>query len=394
MPTNFLHGIEYVEITDGIRPIRTVRGAIIGAVVTAPDRDTTKYPADTPVFITGPRQAAELGTTGTAKDVYTQIYAYGVNRVIMVFVEKGATDPETETAVIGDSVAETGIYALNLARAVLGMEPDLIGAPGFTTPADPAVKNPVAVALDTVATGLKAEFAAQGPVTGLADRTTYANLWSSRWIRLLANQMRIFDADDAAVVTQEAEASYLGAVAKRIIEKGFWWSVSNSRVMSAVAPAQPVAYVLDDGETEAHLLSELGYATIVQDDGLRWLGNRTRASDPRDAFATTVRVRRMIGESIVQGQRWARDKPMSDQLVRDIVDSVQAYLDRLTARGAILGGSVWVDPELNTNDSLDMGQLFVDLDWGDAAPLERLTFNIHDTNEYNSRLLADVPLAS
>ncbi|HAW49157.1 MAG TPA: phage tail protein [Roseovarius sp.] len=394
MPEQFLHGIEYKEITDGIRPIRTIRGAVIGIVVTAPDRDAGVYPANTPTWISGPRQAAELGATGTAKDVYTQIYAYGVSRVIMVFVDEGLDAAATEANVIGDPVAQTGVHALTLAQAVLGVEPDLIGAPGFTMPADPATKNPVAVALDTVGTTLKAEFAAQGPVTGLADRTTYAELWSSRLIRLIANQMRIYDADDAAVVTQEAEASYLGAVAKRIIDKGFWWSVSNTRVMGAVAAAQPVAYIIDDGQTEGHLLSELGYATIVQDDGLRWLGNRTRATDPRDAFATTVRTRRMIGESIVEGHRWARDKPMSDQLVRDIVDSVQSYLDRLTGRGAILGGKVWVDPELNTDDSLDMGQLFIDVDWGDAAPLERLTFNIHDTNEYNSRLLGDVPLAS
>ncbi|MGC9419662.1 MAG: phage tail sheath C-terminal domain-containing protein [Rhodovulum sp.] len=393
MSEQFLHGIEYVEITDGIRPISTIRGAVIGVVVTAPDRDAGKYPANTPLWISGPREAAELGATGTAKDVYTQIYAYGVSRVMMVFVEDGADAENTRANVIGDPTTQTGVYALGLARAVLGISPDLLGAPGFTTP-DPASKSPVAVALDTVATKLKAEFAAAGPVDGLAARTAYAELWSSRYIRLIANQMRIYDADSAAVVTQEAEASYLGAVAKRIIDKGFWWSVSNTRVMGAVAAAQPIDYVIDDGQTEAHLLSELGYAMIVNDDGLRWLGNRTRASDPRDAFATTVRTRRMIGQSIAEGHRWAKDKPMSAQLFKDIVDGVQLYLDRLKGRGAILGGKVWLDPELNTVDSLDMGRLYVDLDWGDAAPLERLTFRIHDTADYNSTLLAEVPLAT
>ena len=37
MPETFLHGVEVVEISDGPRPIRTVRSAIIGVIGTAPD---------------------------------------------------------------------------------------------------------------------------------------------------------------------------------------------------------------------------------------------------------------------------------------------------------------------------------------------------------------------
>jgi phage tail sheath protein FI len=37
MPETFLHGVEVVEITDGPRPIRTVRSGVIGVIGTAPD---------------------------------------------------------------------------------------------------------------------------------------------------------------------------------------------------------------------------------------------------------------------------------------------------------------------------------------------------------------------
>jgi phage tail sheath protein FI len=37
MPETFLHGVEVVEITDGPRPIRTVRSAVIGVIGTAPN---------------------------------------------------------------------------------------------------------------------------------------------------------------------------------------------------------------------------------------------------------------------------------------------------------------------------------------------------------------------
>jgi len=35
--TDFLHGVEVIEIDDGPRPIQTVRSAVIGLVGTAPD---------------------------------------------------------------------------------------------------------------------------------------------------------------------------------------------------------------------------------------------------------------------------------------------------------------------------------------------------------------------
>lgn len=61
MPDAFLHGVEVVEIDDGLRPIQTVKSSIIGLVGTAPDADAGEYPLDLPVLITGPRMAAGLG---------------------------------------------------------------------------------------------------------------------------------------------------------------------------------------------------------------------------------------------------------------------------------------------------------------------------------------------
>ena len=39
MPEQFLHGVEVVELDDGIRPIRTVKSSVIGLIGTAPDAD-------------------------------------------------------------------------------------------------------------------------------------------------------------------------------------------------------------------------------------------------------------------------------------------------------------------------------------------------------------------
>ncbi len=68
----FLHGIEIIEIDNGIRPIQTVASSVIGIVGTAPLADAAAFPLNMPVLIAGPRQAATLGATGTLLDAYQQ----------------------------------------------------------------------------------------------------------------------------------------------------------------------------------------------------------------------------------------------------------------------------------------------------------------------------------
>ncbi|RCL04003.1 MAG: Phage tail sheath protein FI [Candidatus Tokpelaia sp. JSC189] len=66
--TDFLHGVEVIEINDGTRPIRTVNSAIIGIIGTAPDANEVEFPLNKPVLIAGSRlKASKLDTTGQRK---------------------------------------------------------------------------------------------------------------------------------------------------------------------------------------------------------------------------------------------------------------------------------------------------------------------------------------
>ena len=76
MPDHFLHGVEVVQIDDGLRPIRTVKSSIIGLIGTAMAADAAKFPLDTPVLITGPRAALDLGLTGSLKDAYEAVWRH------------------------------------------------------------------------------------------------------------------------------------------------------------------------------------------------------------------------------------------------------------------------------------------------------------------------------
>lgn len=107
----FLHGVEVVEIQDGLRPIRTVRTGIIGLVGTAP-----KGPRNVPTLIAGDRtRAAALfggtGDPGTIPDALDAIFG----QVGAVVVVVNVLDPTTDRTPVAEKAYSKvgGVYTLD-----------------------------------------------------------------------------------------------------------------------------------------------------------------------------------------------------------------------------------------------------------------------------------------
>lgn len=86
MPANYLHGLEMIEVSAGVRPIRTVKTAVIGLVGTAPTG-----PIHTPTLILSEQQAqatfGALQTQGySIPAALDAIYDQGAGTVIVVNV--------------------------------------------------------------------------------------------------------------------------------------------------------------------------------------------------------------------------------------------------------------------------------------------------------------------
>lgn len=390
MPEQFLHGIEIVEIDDGIRPIQTVRSSIIGIVGTAPAADAAAFPLDTPVLVTGPRMAATLGATGTLLAAYNAAYAQGVSTMIVVRVAAGADEAETLANAAGAAAGQTGAWALLAAENRTGQVPRILIAPGFTRNTAPSAAQPVVSALLSVAARLRAVVIADGPNTTEADALTDADNYGSDRLYIVDPAVRVLDPATSAVVTQPASAHAAGVLSATDATRGFWWSPSNRVVLGILGTARPIDFAISDPETQANRLNEGKVATIVRKDGFRLWGNRSTSADPLWAFLSVRRTADMVYESIEAALLWAMDRPFSEQLLRDIRDSVQAYLNSLKVRGAILGGRVWVDPELNSATDLAAGKLTVDFDIEPPAPLEHLTFRAQRNGSYYEELVVAV----
>jgi phage tail sheath protein FI len=175
---------------------------------------------------------------------------------------------------------------------------------------------------------------------------------------------------------------------------GYWWSPSNQPIPGVIGLSRPVSFSTSDATADSNLLNAAGVATIVNSGGYRLWGNRT--GDPNTAwqFLSVRRTFDVIEDAVEASYQWALDRPFSAGLLTTIEANLNAFLRSLKAKGAIIDGKCWLDPDLNTAQSLAAGEFYVDFDAEPAAPLDRLTFQAQRNAGYYAELLSQVASAS
>lgn len=238
------------------------------------------------------------------------------------------------------------------------------------------VRSEVLAELLGVAQRLRAVIIADGPNTTDAAAIQIADDFGSDRIYVVDPWVL---RDGQAVPASSAAAGLINKVDN---ERGFWWSPSNNEINGIEGTARAIDFALGDYSSRANLLNEAKIATIIREQGFRLWGNRTLAMDPKYAFLSVRRTADMINESILRGHLWAVDRCITATYLEEVQESVRSYLRNLKARGAILGGDVWVDPELNSPENIANGQVFFDFEFTPPYPAERVTFRSHLVNSY------------
>lgn len=379
------HGIQTVEVNDGIRSISTVATAIIGMVVTAPDATDDAFPLNRPVLITNVEAAiGKAGPSGTAATALRAIANQARPIVVLVRVAPGAGEDEEEIAtatdanVIGTTDADgrkTGLQALLAAESQLGVKPRIIGAPGLDTQA-------VTTAMIVVAKKLRAMAYASAQGDTVEEAITYAEAFSARELMLLYPDIRMTN-EAGEIVTVPAAAFALGLRAAIDRDHGFWKTLSNVALQGVMGLAKDVQWDITNLDTEAGLLNAAGITAVVNaNGGYRFWGNRNRSDDPLFIFESATRTAQVLVDTIAAGLLWAIDKPLRPSLVRDIVETINAKLRELKSAGALIGASSWYDESRNTPETLAAGKLWIDYDYTDVPPLEQLTLTQRKTGVY------------
>ena len=241
--------------------------------------------------------------------------------------------------------------------------------------------NAVVAELVGIAERLRAVIIADGPNSTDSNVIAYGNDFGSKRVYVVDPKVIKTDSSGSSV-TAWASPCVAGLIAKVDNEKGFWWSPSNQLINGITGTARAIDFTLGDSSSRANLLNENNIATIVNYDGYRLWGNRTLSDDNKWAFLCVVRTADIINDSLLRAHLWAVDRGITKQYVHDVTEGVNNYLRYLTSEGAILGGSCWADPDLNTADQIAQGKVFFDFDFTPAYPAEHVTFRSHLVNDY------------
>lgn len=382
--SGYHHGVRVIEINGGKRPIRTISTAVIGVVCTGEDADSDAFPLDRPVLITDVLSAVgKAGKTGTLRGTLQGIADQGNPIVVVVRVASGDTDSATTAKVIGtaDGGSYTGLHALLVAQAQLGVRPRILGAPGLDT-------QPVTAALLIVAKKLRAMvYASCAASASITDATEYREQFADRELMLIYPDFVAFNTATESTGMAYAVARALGLRAIIDQQQGWHKSLSNVAVAGVTGISRDVHWDLQDPNTDAGILNAAAVTTLINSNGYKFWGSRTCSDDPLFHFETATRTAQILADTIAEAMQIYIDKPLHPSLIRDLLESINAKFRELVYAGYLIGASAWYDDAANASQALASGQLVIDFDYTPVPPLENLQLNQRITDRY----FADFP---
>lgn len=248
------------------------------------------------------------------------------------------------------------------------------------------VRNPVVAELLGIAEQLKAVIVADGPNTTDAAAVQIKTDFGSDRVYAVDPWVTYFR--NSAYVNEPASGVAAGLIAKSDIERGFWFSPSNQKINGITGVARDIDFVLGDVNSRANLLNGNNITTIIRNDGYKLWGNRSLASSGDYSFLSNRRIADAIGDSIQAASMPFVDQPMSKLLIKQVQNTVDAYLRDLKNQGAIVDGNVWFDGDLNSPTLLANGQLTFSYDFAPSPPAEKIVYQYSVNINYLAQLAA------
>ena len=304
----------------------------------------------------------------------------------------------TKNDIIGGVDAGTGAYEgmelINKVFPMFGIVPGLILAPGWSSTPD------VAAVMKAKASNINGLFKAMS-LTDIDDTiTTGVDLYSEAPAWKATNNytdlLQIVCWPEVKLGTAKYHLSTQAAGDICLTD-------SQNDDIPYVGPSNKTlqcdSAVLSDGREvilgpeEANYLNGSGIVTALNfAGGWKLWGNRTGAypsnTDVKDSFIPVRRMFNWIGNTIILTYGKEVDNPENKRQIETVVDSINIWLNGLTARGAILGGRVEFISSENPTTNLMDGIVKFHIYLTPPIPSEDLEFVLEFDTSYLSALFA------
>lgn len=296
----------------------------------------------------------------------------------------------------------TGAQALLTTFQTMGFFAKVLIAPGYTHNSD----NVVAAALLTIAGTIRAMALIDSPpgttvATAIANRGVAGNPFDTSSKRAIlcfpqekftdtgiiptgvttdANGNPILANADATAVAPYSQW-VAGVIAAKDLDKGYWFSPSNTEVIGILGPDVTVIASAFDANSDVNTLNSDGILTVFNffGTGLRVWGNRSAAFPTQTSLDNFILVRRVmdvIEESVQLAMLQFVDLPISNAMITAVLASVNSFIRTQIQRGALVAGAASYDPAENPSSEIAAGHLTFDLDITPPPPAERITWNV------------------
>ncbi|GHB34125.1 hypothetical protein GCM10007094_23990 [Pseudovibrio japonicus] len=306
-----------------------------------------------------------------------------------VTITGDGTGAEAAAVINSETGQVTDVYMTKHGRGYTNATITLTGGGGTGAEATVTlgkVNNPVTQELLIVARRLRAGVIVDGPNTTPEDAVAYRyGFDTDRPMLIVDPYVKVLK--NGTLVAQPTSAFAAGRQSVLDYEKGFWHTVSNKVLEKVVGVARPMEFSNDPSSEVQYLNSHaVSVVTKKPSGGYKFYGSRNATSNSLDAFWSVRRAHDVMIDTVELVCEPFIDEPISANILEDISETVNGNLRRWEAKGATLGGKVWLDPKLNTKEEWQQGRIYISWDAEAPAPIERMTFLFHRNLGYYERL--------
>jgi phage tail sheath protein FI len=231
----------------------------------------------------------------------------------------------------------------------------------------------------------------QQAITGRGPAGTINFNTSSERAGLCYPHLKAYDNVAGAEALYPLSSYAAGAQSRKDQENGYWWSLSNTEILGITGVERPIDAMINDPNCEANLLNAAGIITVFNSygSGIRVWGNRSAAfpssTHPKN-FLCVRRVADIIAESLEYFTLQYNDRPLSNALIDDILESGNRFIRKLKADGAVIDGKVWFDTSLNPSVELAAGHVTISYNFMPPTPAERVSYQATINIDYLNQL--------
>lgn len=316
-------------------------------------------------------------TVNAATGVITRVAGGAITSGQTVAVSYDHQDPSAvlNADIIGGVNVTTGnregIEALLDVSSIYGFAPKILIAPQYSS------SKLVMDALLAKSATLRS-VAIADPAVGatMEEAIAYRNQFDNPRAVLTYPLFKTADATGAEILVPFSP--YLAGVMSRTDnELGFWHSPSNKPILGITGLERPIPFItFHTPDSMANYLNEQHLTTAILYEGFRVWGNRTATTDSAWHFLSVRRQFDILEDSIELGTLHLLDRPINKAFFEDLTDTVQAFLNSLVGRQALIYGKIRVLAEDNPPEEIASGHVTARLDVTPTYPAERITYNV------------------